>query len=218
MVLEVEPTAEDFETAILRPSRFVCEPTRKLLSENLVAQLAQGFVDLSVRVTLWDQVDRRLPYQLSQSQAVASWIDRVEPIEEGLLGLHHNCRSIQRGHHTPPLSRRTTFVTTVQAAHLRNGNDLTLVHDRSRVRSVLSQCQVRPRAVVVAQIDLQQPAKVSLIQNHNMVQALTSNRANQPLGKCVLPRTPRCSDNLFDPQGLDSVPKCAAVAGITVAD
>ena len=38
------------------------------------------------------------------------------------------------------------------------------------------------------------------IQNHNVVQTLPSNRANQPLGKCVLPRTPRCSDNLFDSQ------------------
>ena len=66
MVLEVEPTAEDLEATILRPSRSIVEPTRQLLDENLLAELAQGLVDLSVRVTLLVQIDRWLPYQLLQ--------------------------------------------------------------------------------------------------------------------------------------------------------
>src|ERR1017187_8363997 len=59
---------------------------------------------------------------------------------------------------------------------------------------------------------------MSLIQNHDMVQTLRANRANQPLGKGVLPRTSRCRDHLLHPQRLDPTPKLAAVAGVTVAD
>ena len=66
MVLEVEPPAEDLEATIVRPSRSIVEPPRQLLDENLLTQLAQDFVELTVGVTLWDQVDRWLPHQLLQ--------------------------------------------------------------------------------------------------------------------------------------------------------
>jgi hypothetical protein len=46
MVFIVEPTAEDIETAIWRPSRHVIEPARQLLSENLLAQFVQYLSDL----------------------------------------------------------------------------------------------------------------------------------------------------------------------------
>jgi len=46
MVLIVEPAAEDIETAVWRPSRFVVEPTRLLLGENLLAQFVQYVSDL----------------------------------------------------------------------------------------------------------------------------------------------------------------------------
>src|SRR5664280_2220827 len=72
--------------------------------------------------------------------------------------------------------------------------------------------------MVVRQILPQQPAQVSLIQNHDMVQTLTSNRANQPLGKGVLPRTSRCGDHFLHPQRLHPAPKLVTVAGVTVAD
>src|ERR1035441_1149164 len=75
-----------------------------------------------------------------------------------------------------------------------------------------------PRIVIVRQILLQQPAQVSLIQNYDMVQTLTANRANQALGKGVLPRTSRCGNHLLHPQRLNSTPKLVAVAGGTVAD
>src|ERR1035438_1265099 len=53
---------------------------------------------------------------------------------------------------------------------------------------------------------------------HDMVQTLPSNRANQPLGKGVLPRTARCRDHLLHPQRLDPTPKLVAVAGVTVTE
>jgi hypothetical protein len=75
-----------------------------------------------------------------------------------------------------------------------------------------------PRLVIVTKIALQQSPNVPFIQNHNVVQTLPSNRANQPLGKCVLPRTPRCSDNLLDSERLDSTAKLIAIAGVAVTD
>jgi len=59
---------------------------------------------------------------------------------------------------------------------------------------------------------------MSAFQNHDMVQTLPSNRANQPLGKGILPRTSRCRHHLLHPQRLDPTPKLVAVAGVTVAD
>jgi hypothetical protein len=67
MMLAVEPTAENLEAAIPRPRRSIVEPPRQLLAENLLAMLAQSFFDLSIGVTLLHQVDRWLPYQLSQA-------------------------------------------------------------------------------------------------------------------------------------------------------
>ena len=66
----------------------------------------------------------------------------------------------------------------VQPTHLRNGDDRALPHDRPRLRSVLFQSQVRSRLMIVCQIIPQHLAKVLLTENYNMVQTLTSNRAD----------------------------------------
>ena len=54
MVLEIKPTAEDIETAVLTPSRRIGEPTRQLFDENSLAQFAQdvrnGAGDIEVDV------------------------------------------------------------------------------------------------------------------------------------------------------------------------
>jgi hypothetical protein len=51
-----------------------------------------------------------------------------------------------------------------------------------------------------------------------MIQTLMSNRANQPFGECVLPRTSWRADDLFDPQRLNSASKLVAIDNVTVAD
>jgi hypothetical protein len=54
MVLEVKPTAEDTETAVLRRSRRIGELTRQLFDENFLAQLAQDVRNVLVSITLRD--------------------------------------------------------------------------------------------------------------------------------------------------------------------
>ena len=65
MVLEIKPTAEDIEPEVSRPGLFISEPTRQLRNENLLAQFLQDFADVLLRVTFRDQVDRRLPSQVT---------------------------------------------------------------------------------------------------------------------------------------------------------
>src|ERR1022692_3158003 len=65
MALEIKPTAEDIEPEVWRPGLFISEPTRQLRNENLLAQFAQDFVNILFRITLRDQVDRRLPSQVT---------------------------------------------------------------------------------------------------------------------------------------------------------
>src|ERR1019366_10123801 len=103
MVLEIKPTAEDIEPEVSRPGLFSSEPTRQLRHENLLAQFLQDFADVLFRVTLRDQVDRRLPSQVTQRESVAGWIGRVQPVQEGLPRLHHDGRSIQ--HDSPVILR-----------------------------------------------------------------------------------------------------------------
>jgi hypothetical protein len=52
MVLEIKPTAEDIETAVLSPSRRIGEPTRQLFDENSLAQFAQDVRNVLVSITL----------------------------------------------------------------------------------------------------------------------------------------------------------------------
>ena len=60
MVLQIKPTAEGIKTAVSRPSLFIGEPTRQLLDENFLAQIPQDLMNVFFRVTLRDQVDRRI--------------------------------------------------------------------------------------------------------------------------------------------------------------
>src|ERR1022692_2828049 len=103
MVLEIKPTVEGTEPEVLRPELFISEPTRQLRNENLLAQLLQDFADVLLRVTFRDQVDRRLPSQVTYREAVAGENGRGQPVQEWLPWLHHDGRSIQ--HDSPVILR-----------------------------------------------------------------------------------------------------------------
>ncbi len=75
MVLPVKPTAECIETAVLRPSLFIGQPTSQLLDENLLARFAQELTNILFRVPLRDQVDRRICNYFQAGQ-YRGWSDR----------------------------------------------------------------------------------------------------------------------------------------------
>src|SRR5437762_12050940 len=55
-------------------------------------------------------------------------------------------------------------------------------------RRILVECKVRAHPIVVGRVIRQQMAEMPFAQNHDMVEALASDRANQPFNMIVLPR------------------------------
>ena len=55
-------------------------------------------------------------------------------------------------------------------------------------RRILVECKVRAHLIVVGGVIRQQMAEVPLPQHHDMVEALASDRADQPFNMTVLPR------------------------------
>ena len=84
-----------------------------------------------------------------------------------------------------------TFVTMMQSANLRNLHDPT--HgwrlNRSTDWCVLAQRQMRSGLFVVCEIGFQDSTQTGLIQNDDVIQALSSNRSDQSLEIGVLPGT-----------------------------
>jgi hypothetical protein len=61
-------------------------------------------------------------------------------------------------------------------------------------------------------------SKVSLTEDHHVIQTLPSNGANHPLRECIPPGTPGCADDLLHTQGLDSTMKLVSIRRIPLAD
>jgi hypothetical protein len=55
-------------------------------------------------------------------------------------------------------------------------------------RRILVECKVRAHPIVIGGVIRQQMAEVPFPQHHDMVEALASDRADQPFNMTVLPR------------------------------
>src|SRR5208282_414250 len=55
-----------------------------------------------------------------------------------------------------------------------------------------------------------------LIQDHDMIQALTANRTDQPFREGILPWAPGCGDDLLHGQGVNTPTKCIAIDSVTI--
>jgi hypothetical protein len=75
----------------------------------------------------------------------------------------------------------------MEAGDHRLGNDQTKRLDRTANRCVLPERQVRARLVVVNGVPGHDPVKVHLAEHDHMVEALASDRADQPLDMGILP-------------------------------
>ena len=58
----------------------------------------------------------------------------------------------------------------------------------SMERRILVECEVRAHPIVVGGVVRQQMAEVPVPSHHDMVEALASDRANQPFDMTVMPR------------------------------
>jgi len=71
--------------------------------------------------------------------------------------------------------------------------------DLARDRALLIEAQMGPRRVVVSEIPSQDSLEMPGVQDHEMVQAVSSNGADQAFNVGVLPRTPRGGEYFFMP-------------------
>ena len=78
----------------------------------------------------------------------------------------------------------------VQASDLRDSDDVSITRRGrgARDRRVLRQSQMRSGLVVVDQVGVQDATQVPLVENDNVIQALSTDRADYPLNVPVLPR------------------------------
>ena len=72
--------------------------------------------------------------------------------------------------------------------------------------------------LVVVGIGLQDFAKVRFAQDHDMVQALSSDRADQPLDVAILPGRPRCRWSVPNTHGREASRYDVTIGGVPVAD
>src|SRR5512139_967069 len=92
----------------------------------------------------------------------------------------------------------------VKAAKKRSRCDRGKKLGSSMERSVLGQGPVSPEAVVVVGVCAQDPAQVRLAQDHDMIQAVSSDRADEPFDVSVLPRRSRCRLSVADTHGRET--------------
>ena len=75
-----------------------------------------------------------------------------------------------------------------------------------------------PGSVVIIEILGQRSFQMFRIQNDEVVQALSSDRANQALGVRILPGTLRRSQHLFDPECRDPLTNIVSVDAVPISD
>ena len=116
--------------------------------------------------------------------------------------------------------RRVAEVPVVEATDLGQGDHAAVLRwlDRARLRCILLEREMRPRAVVVAQVALQTTSQMSLVQDDDVVEKLAADGADHPLGERVLPGGAWCRKNLSDAHALHPSPKLATVDAISIAE
>src|SRR6266566_9656059 len=96
--------------------------------------------------------------------------------------------------------------------------DAAHVLDRAIDRSVLVERPMSPQLIIISGILRQYPAQVRFAQNNHMVDALASDRSDQPFGEAVLPRRARGDGLVTDAHGSESARDGSAVDPIPITD
>jgi hypothetical protein len=71
---------------------------------------------------------------------------------------------------------------------------------------------------LVVEISGNDTPEMAFVHYDQMIEAIAAQGSDEPLHERVLPRTSRCTEDLFDPHALDPPLKCAAVDRIAIAE
>lgn len=86
-----------------------------------------------------------------------------------------------------------------------------------RVRAILVERQMRAGALVIVDTRGQDAAQMALVEDHDGIQALATNRTDHALDVSVMPRRAWCRDDLSDSHRRYPLAENRAVGGVAVA-
>src|SRR5258708_15306746 len=89
MVSAFEPAGERPKVPVLRPRRWHTKPAIEFVRENLRTGFTHVPGSFRITVRVRQEIDGRLLVQIRKGQAAARRVDRMEPVQEGLLCAHH---------------------------------------------------------------------------------------------------------------------------------
>src|SRR5438876_8481894 len=96
--------------------------------------------------------------------------------------------------------------------------DAARVLDGAMDRSVFVERPMSPQLIIIGGILRQNPAQVRFAQDNEMVDALASDRSDQPFGEAVLPRRAWGDGLVADAHGAQSVRDGSTIDAIPIAD
>src|ERR1700687_681569 len=76
---------------------------------------------------------------------------------------------------------------------------------RSALRTILVECEMGSRFVVILKVGRQHTAQVTLTEDDDVIEALAAHRANDALDVGVLPRRARRRNDLLDSHHLKAI-------------
>src|SRR5437667_12046299 len=110
------------------------------------------------------------------------------------------------------------FITVMKATHLRNCDNSPGARHLPRKGTLLVEPQMGSGPMVVTEIRSQSSLQMHGVQDDEMVQAVSSDRADQAFGVRILPGTPRCSEYLFNAHCRNPQTDDVAVDAIPIAN
>jgi hypothetical protein len=108
----------------------------------------------------------------------------------------------------------------MEATDFTDGDNLAQLRrlDRSPVRCIFGEGEVRSGAVVIAEVASQDVTQVALAEDDDVAETVAANRADQAFGKRILPRTLSGREDLLDAHPLHALTEGVTVDRVSVAE
>jgi hypothetical protein len=98
----------------------------------------------------------------------------------------------------------------------RGFNERTPIDAMGHRRALLVQPEVSPRPVVILEIASQSPLQVPRVQDHDMVQTVSSDRADQTFGVWILPGAAGRREDFLNLERSETQPNLAAINAVPI--
>jgi len=120
------------------------------------------------------------------------------------------CRSISR----------EAMVPVMKSSDLRKHTHLSAVGRLGgpSIARILAERHVRARPVVVGEVGTKDLSEMALVENNDVIQTISPDRADDPFGERISPWAPRRRHNLLDAHRLQPRPKLLTVRPVPIAN